>query len=194
MNSFQFQSLNNFRGKKSIHEVRNCHMAQWWAGVHSHQSCHWTIVFQLKAEQIKKMTTGSAIIEVSKNENHLRLQSRSYLVLHLLQFCFLFFLLRYAIRCFYEKIVLVYRVEEELSTQPTIILFFCRLFWSRADFLGCYRFVPATSLSFCHGVLPWPCPRPGSVWCREPQTSLLPFTAWISKSPPSIPSKLHWWD
>ena len=85
-------------------------------------------------------------------------------------------------------------VEEELSTQPTIILFFCRLFWSRADFLGCYRFVPATSLSFCHGVLPWPCPRPGSVWCREPQTSLLPFTAWISKSPPSIPSKLHWWD
>ena len=36
------------------------------------------------------MTTGLAIIEVSKNENHLKLQSRNYLVLHMLQFLFVF--------------------------------------------------------------------------------------------------------
>ena len=142
---------------------------------------------------------GLAFTEVSKNEIPLKLQRFSfYYRSFFFSLCFnsktMFALICKQIIWRENRHCVSCRRRTKYPTNLTIILFFCRLFWSRADFLGCYRFVPATSLSFCHGVLPWPCPRPGSVWCREPQTSLLPFTAWISKSPPSIPSKLHWWD
>ena len=71
---------------------------------------------------------------------------------------------------------------------------FCglRWFWLRADFLGCYLFVPATSPFSCRGALRLPCPRPESVWYKELPIYLLPFIVWTSRSPLLIQSKYGW--